>query len=320
MSDEEEALFLCRNAILSKDICLLEKLLELYPELINLRDEDGKSIVHLAAKKYTFFPAALEMILRRSCDANVRDSSGSTPLHHVAVSGRIEGIKLLLSMGAEVNASTTRGVTPLHVATFSSAECVDLLIDHGADINAADEWGAPPIMWALRDGSESIAIRLSERGALRSVFAMSGLGETVNLSRMSESQPESVHARDGEGNTALHWAAWCGKLGAVSLLIDRGSEVECRNNLGMTPLHVGVHRYSDLDALRVLITHGASVDSRDNRGRTPLHYAAGKKNGRKFDFLVNEGADQHLVDFDGNSALMLMTKPRPISSRRSRDL
>jgi ankyrin repeat protein len=67
---------------------------------------------------------------------NIKDEAGNTPLHHAAIIGSIETIKLLLSKGADINARNTQLNTPLHEAIQSKKENISaLLIEKGADLN-----------------------------------------------------------------------------------------------------------------------------------------------------------------------------------------
>ncbi|MCE2541662.1 MAG: ankyrin repeat domain-containing protein, partial [Acidobacteria bacterium] len=47
-----------------------------------------------------------------------------------------------------------------------------------------------------------------------------------------------VDARQGDGATALHWAAHLNDLEAADLLIRAGADVDATNDLGVTPLWV----------------------------------------------------------------------------------
>jgi ankyrin repeat protein len=62
-----------------------------------------------------------------------------------------EGImKCLISNGADVNAATKKGITPLHCAAESGLECaVRCLVLYGAEINAVDSNGKTPLQWAV---------------------------------------------------------------------------------------------------------------------------------------------------------------------------
>ena len=65
-------------------------------------------------------------------DANVKDSLGHPPLHHAAWVGHKEVAELLIAEGADVNAKTNDGKTPLDLSIkLNLNETADLLRKHG---------------------------------------------------------------------------------------------------------------------------------------------------------------------------------------------
>ena len=62
-------------------------------------------------------------------NVNEVEAAGNTPLHCAAYEGWLEGIELLLSMGAKLDASNNAGDRPWHWADNMSQEAVkDLLV------------------------------------------------------------------------------------------------------------------------------------------------------------------------------------------------
>src|SRR6266851_8618446 len=60
---------------------------------------------------------AVENLLRNDPGlVHTTDSDGLTPLHHAAFGGNVNVVELLLRMGADVNATSAHGSTPLHMA------------------------------------------------------------------------------------------------------------------------------------------------------------------------------------------------------------
>ena len=104
----------------------------------------------------------------------------------------LEAARLLVSLGADVNAATASGWTPLHAAAFIGADTlVQFLLDTGARMNVRNGCGQTPLSLALRastrglveielpdDVRESTAKLLVTRGADDKV-ALQPVGECV---------------------------------------------------------------------------------------------------------------------------------------------
>ena len=77
--------------------------------------------------------------LTTSCGGNVGTGQSATELHLAVEKGDLEGLKVLLSSGADVNATDDRGRTPLHIAAgYNDVEMIVLLCDSGANLHVRD--------------------------------------------------------------------------------------------------------------------------------------------------------------------------------------
>lgn len=78
---------------------------------------------------------AAEIFLDAGADISATDKLGRTALHFAASIGtNLELIELLVNKGAQVNAQSTGGETPLMKAiAFDNADAAKLLLEHGAD-------------------------------------------------------------------------------------------------------------------------------------------------------------------------------------------
>ena len=69
----------------------------------------------------------------KGADVNATTTKGRTPLHIAAVAGQKEVVELLIAKGADVNAKTIAGRTPLYVAAQKGhKDVIELLKKHGA--------------------------------------------------------------------------------------------------------------------------------------------------------------------------------------------
>lgn len=111
-----------------------------------------------------------------------------------------------------------------------------------------------------------------------------------------------INGKDERGMTPLHWAAVGEHKNVVELLISKGAEVDGRNDGGWTPLfNAAMEGNKELTAL--LIQRGANVNARGNDNTTALHYTAGNAETAVVKLLLSKGADANLRDDKGKTPL-----------------
>ena len=92
--------------------------------------------------------------------------------------------------------------------------------------------------------------------------------------------------------TALWQAAILGNIEMVELLSEKGADVNTKNNLGMTPLHV-TSRSGREDTVELFIAEGANVNLKNNAGlRTPLDITKRGNNNEINELLKRYGAKE----------------------------
>jgi hypothetical protein len=162
--------------------------------------------------------------------------------------GRCEVVKLLTAAGADVEAGTSSGATPLHNAVQQSNLCVvRALLDEGAEVDAPDRNGATPLQLAARRGGT----------------------EVVQLLLAADAD---LHAASSDG-TALHAAIRAGEYWVVQLLLAAGAGLGAAGDEDSTPLHVAAAG-GKTDLVQQLLRMGADPRLQDVHGETALDYAA----------------------------------------------
>jgi len=101
-----------------------------------------------------------------------------------------------------------------------------------------------------------------------------------------------VKAPQGDGMTALHWAARRGDLAVAGMLIYAGANVDAGTRIGeYTPLHLASDAGNGT-LVRALLAAGARVSAATTTsGVTPLHLAAGAGSTDAIGALLDKGAE-----------------------------
>ncbi|TWT22585.1 hypothetical protein FQY83_06110 [Luteimonas marina] len=192
-------------------------------------------------------PEAVMTLLANGADPRVADADGNTPLHHAARSSDPGVAALLRDASAELDVQNREGLTPLGVACAAGNwRLARFLLERGAKPGVDD--GTPALLAAAgSDEDDPAGVQLLLRHKAK------------------------VDARDRDGRTALHIAAFQGHAAIVAALLDAG----------------------------------ADVHARDGREATPLLEAARGAHASAFEALLAAKADPREVDADGRHALLL---------------
>ncbi len=105
-----------------------------------------------------------------------------------------------------------------------------------------------------------------------------------------------VNAAQGDGMTALHWAAMNGDLELAEMLIVAGANLRATTRLGAyTPLYLASQQ-GHAPIIQALITAGADLKTGTPNGTSPLMVAAAAGDVAAVTVLVDHGADVNAKD------------------------
>lgn len=114
-----------------------------------------------------------------------------------------------------------------------------------------------------------------------------------------------VNETQGDGSTALHWAAYNSQPEMARLLLAAGADVGAKSRLGgLTPLMMAA-KAGDGTIVKLLVEARSDVTTPNGNGTTPLMFAAASGSADAVRLLLDRGADANAVDTtNGQTALM----------------
>ncbi|MFN2445481.1 MAG: ankyrin repeat domain-containing protein [Vicinamibacterales bacterium] len=302
----------------------------LYNELIGA--QGGLTALHFASRQGAF--NTVQALVDSGANVNqVSPGDRMSPLLIATINGHFDIAKYLLDKGADPNASSDAGVTPLYAVInvqwapkafypqpraylqqkISYLDFMTLLLDKGADPNVRlrrkiwystynfdnlriDEVGASPF-WRAAYASDVDAMKLLvARGADPHVPTMKPAGQGR---RRNDGAAESV---DTSGLTPL-------PVGAVGI-----PSLQAAAGWGYGDGFAGnAHRFAPsgmMAAVKYLVEEiGADVNERDYDGNTALHQAAARGDNEMVQYLVAKGADVTVINRDGQTTVDMANGP-----------
>ena len=150
--------------------------------------------------------------------------------------GDVRHVNALISSGADVNARTEDGWTPLMMATIKGyTEVVRALLIKGADVDARNKKGWTALMFAV------------------------SMGDLDTMRVLLDGNAE-IDARDNDGKTALMQATGEKNVESLKVLLDSGADVNVVDRLGETALTIAARRgYTEI--VELLKKAGAMGDT-----------------------------------------------------------
>ena len=187
--------------------------------------------------------ASIRALVAAGADVNLGERSNSNfPLRAACAHNRPDIVRLLLELGANVNATSSEGITALHwVCHTGNLPVAHILLDHGADPNAGNRQASTPLHYLCTNTGAQERTRVKE--------------DRIGLATLLIGKGAKVNARDMGGEARL--------------LLETGADVNARDNTGRSPLHWAMRNYLPLTC-KILLDAGADPNAPDGGGITPF--------------------------------------------------
>ncbi|KAM7220562.1 Ankyrin repeat-containing domain protein [Rhypophila decipiens] len=248
------------------------------------------------------------------------DEYGQTPLFRDAGNGHASVVQYLCTKeGANPNWTDIHGTTALMRAAgwADSKECVRALFDAGADASARQHDGLTALSFACQYGNHEVVELLLERGTDPEIEdASSGMSPLcwaarhghVTVAQLLLNTCDGRISKDHEKryrSYCLEWAAENGNTEMAEQLLEEGADVNIRDSLQMTPLHLSI-RNGHTVISEILLDRGADIEARDDdkSGETPIMWAIERNRPKLVEFFISKGANLRKCDRLGRNPLI----------------
>jgi ankyrin repeat protein len=175
---------------------------------------------------------------------------------------------------ATLEGKRSNRLTPLQwVASRGLLAEAKLLVARGAKVEGVLSYMSPPIVFAMdKDHVDIVALLLDAGSDPQKALFCAIADDKIEMIDLILERGGEINAREEGGWTAIHWAARNGAMAALRMLLKRGCDVNITNDWKDTPLHEAASE-GHLSAVKLLLKQGGRINSLNSEGKTPLQLA-----------------------------------------------
>ena len=316
-------------AIVSKNLSMQKHLIQNEKANVEIRNKEGKTPLHIAVEFYEDNEVSKELIktlLKNGANLEARTRIGLTPLELAFWMNNNKAFDFLISQGADIYThSRFTSHTLLHRAAVKSAiPKIKLLLDHDLDINARDEHGNTPLHLAIMTDQIEAALYLIKKGA--DIFIKNKHGQNVfNLFKEKRSLLQKIKPYFflnifGLDSFILAKTIKKGDVRNLNKLLRWDRYHKIViNEKGQTGLHYATELGNKNMIKAYARAKQGNINKRDYLGNTALHYAVLKSDLEIVNLLIELNADPKLKNAFGKTPIMLAKNRAEILSSMLND-
>lgn len=275
---------------------------------------------------------------------NMFSFSGGSSVMFAAAGGHADATKLLIDLGADINAVAQAtpeyleklaqmiaagtvddtdphvdGVTAVHVAAQGGhLETVKILIQAGADVTVLDDEDRSALLLAVKGNYGDVAIALVEGGADPNTPYVDDEGASHNLlfdslivensefAQLLIEKGADIYHQDEHKVTTLLQASHRGMTEVVKALLSKNTKKSFVDDASDENITPLIAASSEghTEITKMLINASANVNTKDKDQTTALMAAAARGHTEIVENLVQAGANINDQNIDGHTALM----------------
>ena len=96
----------------------------------------------------------------------------------------------------------------------------------------------------------------------------------------------NIEAKDNDGNNPLIYASCYGRIEIVKYLIEKGADIEAKGNYGYTPLIVA-SCYGYIEVVKYLVEIGTDTNHKNNNEKT-FYYYLNENQKKEIDLIIED--------------------------------
>ncbi|GBN29124.1 Ankyrin-3 [Araneus ventricosus] len=297
-------------AVRNGHVAIAKIFLRMDSTLSNAKNGFGHTPLHSAA--CYGHEKLVNLLLKFNAIIDSQDNNDATALHISVNNGHLDVVKSLVESGANIEAiGTSKNCKPLHLASEQGHfHILEFLIYKGADIHSrgGHVQSTSLEIAAMKRHKDIVKLLITKGANFQETykFGIYPLFHLTILNALSELilvENISMSLCVDDFGPLLQLAAACGDESFITFCLKLGSNVNSRNESGLTALHLAALN-NRKDIVTFLLDSGADIDIKDDEGATALCFAARGNGTETVEVLINkQGEDIMSAIDDRNKSL-----------------